>query len=64
MVADLNLHAKVCLSAEIARQNVVHKITPILDEALIRKVASQSIPLMHKRLDLALEWLVHHSFRN
>ena len=61
MTADLDENAKVRLCADIARQNVVYKNPPTLDRTLIRKIESQSTPLMPKRLDLALEWLVHHS---
>ena len=61
LTAQLNEDAKVRLCAEIAYQNVVYKNPPTLDEALIRRIKSQSTPLMPKRLDLALEWLVRHS---
>ena len=63
MTAPLDEDAKVRLCAEIARQNVVYITAPMLDGSLIRQIQSQSTPLMHKRLDLALEWLVRHSPR-
>ena len=63
MIVPLDEDAKVRLCAEIAYQNLVYKTAPILDKTLIRTVESQSIPLMPKRLDLALEWLVRHSLR-
>ena len=63
MAANLDENAKVRLCAEIAHQNVVYKNPPMLNGVLIRKIQSQSTPLMPKRLDLALEWLVHHSPR-
>ena len=63
IAANLDEDAMLCLRAEIAYQNVVYKTIPILDDALIRKIKSKSIPLMPMRLDLALEWLVRHSHR-
>ena len=63
MTIPLDEGAKVRLCAEIARQNVVYTTAPMLDDVLIRKMQSESALLMPKRLDLALEWLVHHSPR-
>ena len=63
MIAPLDENVKLRLCAEIASQNVVYKNPQKLDEALIRRIKSQAMPLMPKRLDLAIEWLVRHSPR-
>ena len=61
MTACLDEGAKVRLCAKIAYQNIVHQSPLLLDDALIRRVQSESTPLMPERLDLALEWLVRRS---
>ena len=61
LTAKLDEDTKLRLCGEIAHQNLVYQIVPQLNENLMDRVKSQPMPLMPKRLDLALTWLVLHS---
>ena len=58
MVAALSGDAKVRLCGQIARENLVHKNIPVVDEGFVRLAETGCRPTMLERLDLALEWLV------
>ena len=58
MVAALSGDAKVRLCGRIARENLVDKKIPVVDEGFVRLAETGRMPTMLERLDLALEWLV------